>query len=81
MTPRKGVSYFPTFLRVGHRTPDGIPYLAPELQLLYKAKVPRPKDEADFARILSVLDAQSRQWFAQSLALVHPGHVWLAKLT
>lgn len=65
---------------VGHRTPDGIPYLAPELQLLYKAKAPRRKDEADFTRVLPALDAQSRQWLAQSLALIHPGHVWLAEL-
>ncbi|GHO61437.1 hypothetical protein KSC_003290 [Ktedonobacter sp. SOSP1-52] len=45
---------------VGHRTNDGIPYLAPEIQLLYKAKALRPKDEADFARILPALDGKSR---------------------
>ena len=66
---------------VGHQTNDGIPYLAPEIQLLYKAKGLRPKDEADFARTLPSLDEKSRQWLAQSLALVHPGHPWLAKLT
>jgi len=66
---------------IGHRTNDGIPYLAPELQLLYKAKALRPKDQADFARTLPFLDAESRQWLAQSLALVHPGHSWLAELT
>ena len=31
-----------------HRTRDGIPYLAPELVLLFKAKHARPKDQADF---------------------------------
>lgn len=56
---------------VGHRTNDGIPYLAPEIQLLYKAKAPRPKDEADFARTLPSLDWQSHQWLAQSLALFY----------
>ena len=66
---------------VGHRTKDGIPYLALEIQLLYKAKSPRPKDEADFARVLSSLDRESRQWLAQSIALVHPGHRWLVALT
>lgn len=66
---------------LGRITRDGIPYLAPEIQLLYKAKSLRPKDEADFARTLSALDEKSRQWLAQSLALVHPGHVWLTKLT
>ena len=66
---------------LGRVTRDGIPYLAPEIQLLYKAKGLRPKDEADFARTLPALDGQSRQWLAQSLALVHPGHAWLTKLT
>ena len=37
---------------IGRQTEDGLPYLAPEIQLLYKAKAPRPKDEADFARVL-----------------------------
>ncbi len=65
---------------IGHRTNDDIPYLAPEIQLLYKAKAPRPKDEADFARTLPSLDGESRQWLPQSLVLVHPGHCWLAEL-
>ncbi len=36
---------------VGLRTPDELPFLAPEMQLLYKSKAPRPKDEADFAMV------------------------------
>jgi len=66
---------------LGRVSKDGIPYLAPEIQLLYKAKGLRPKDEADFARTLPALDEKSRHWLAQSLALVHPGHAWLTKLT
>mgnify|MGYP007135459534 CR=1 FL=1 len=65
---------------IGRRTDDGIPYLTPEIQLLYKAKTPRPKDEADFARTLPYLDGESRQWLVQALALVHPGHPWLIQL-
>ena len=65
----------------GYVTQDGIPYLAPEIQLLYKARGLRPKDEADFARTLPALDEKRRHWLAQSLALVHPGHVWLKQLT
>lgn len=68
------------FTDIGRRTNDGIPYLAPEIQLLYKAKAPRPKDEADFARTLPYLDSESRRWLAQALALVHPGHPWLTQL-
>ncbi len=62
---------------LGSRTEDGIPYLAPEIQLLYKAKEPRPKDEADFFRTLPLLDSERRSWLTQSLSLVHPGHRWL----
>lgn len=65
---------------VGRRTDDGIPYIAPEIQLLYKAKGLRPKDEVDFARTLPYLDEESRSWLAQALAVVHPDHPWLAQL-
>jgi hypothetical protein len=66
---------------LGLVTSDGIPYLAPEIQLFYKAKERRPKDEEDFVRTLPALDGTRRAWLAQSLALVHPGHAWLRKLT
>lgn len=65
---------------IGDHSSDGIPYLAPELQLLYKARTPRPKDEADFTRILPALQGKRRQWLIQSLELVHPGHPWLTRL-
>ena len=65
---------------IGHQTDEGIPYLAPEIQLLYKAKNPRPKDEADFATTLPHLDQRSRQWLVQALAIVHPHHVWIKRL-
>jgi len=68
------------FATVGRRTKNGIPYLAPELQLLYKAKEPRPKDEADFARTVSFLNPESRRWLTQALSRVHLGHQWLRLL-
>jgi hypothetical protein len=66
---------------LGLVTRDGIPYLAPEIQLFYKARGLRPKDEVDFARILPALDGKRREWLRESLALVHPGHAWLTQLT
>lgn len=66
---------------IGRQTQEGIPYLAPEIQVLYKAKGRRPKDEADFFIALPHLDAEARRWLAQSLTLVHPGHAWLSLLT
>ncbi|HEY4388128.1 MAG TPA: aminoglycoside adenylyltransferase [Ktedonobacteraceae bacterium] len=77
---RRDARIYRAISAIGHRTADGIPYLAPEIQLLYKAKVPRPKDEADFARTLPHLNRERRAWLAQALAIVHPGHPWLLAL-
>lgn len=68
------------FADVVLRTADGIPYGAPEVVLLYKAKHSRDKDEADFNAVVPLLNEPRRQWLADALALVHPGHRWLAAL-
>jgi hypothetical protein len=73
-------SLFRPLSTIGLRTVDGIPYLAPEIQLLYKAKEPRSKDEADFASTLPYLNRESRQWLVQALTVVHPNHPWLVLL-
>jgi hypothetical protein len=62
------------------RTSDGIPYARPEVVLLFKAKAARPKDDGDFAAVVPLLDAERRRWLVEALALVHPGHRWLAEL-
>ncbi|MGH2503554.1 MAG: nucleotidyltransferase domain-containing protein [Ktedonobacterales bacterium] len=66
---------------IGGVTADGIPYLAPEIQLLYKAKGRRPKDEADFMHALPALDRERREWLRNALAIAHPHHPWLDLLT
>ena len=66
---------------IGRRTQGGIPYIAPEIQLLYKAKEPRGKNEADFLHALPYLDRASRQWLSRALAITHPGHAWLNALS
>ncbi|TDP89974.1 nucleotidyltransferase domain-containing protein [Labedaea rhizosphaerae] len=63
-----------------HRTRDDIPYLAPELVLLFKAKHTRPKDQADFAATVPHLSEAQRATLAELLARVYPGHAWLAGL-
>jgi hypothetical protein len=66
---------------IGSVTADGIPYLAPEIQLFYKAKDPRPKDETDFAAALPILTKAQRLWLGEALSLVYgPGHPWRARL-
>ena len=62
------------------RTAAGIPYLQPEVVLLFKAKVVRPKDEMDFATVLPHLDSRRRSWLRDALTLLHPGHAWLESL-
>ncbi len=57
---------------------QGVPCIRPEIQLLYKAKGQRPKDEQDFQACLPVLSLQAKQWLKQSLLLLYPQrHDWL----
>ena len=59
-------------------TADGIPYLAPEIVLLFKAKhAQRERDQHDLARALPRLDGARRRWLADAVRLVHPGHDWI----
>src|SRR6188768_10411 len=62
------------------RGPDGIPYAHPEIVLLFKARAPSAKDEADLTVTLPRLDRPARAWLERALQLVHPGHPWLAVL-
>nr|WP_052477931.1 amino acid transporter [Kibdelosporangium sp. MJ126-NF4] len=51
------------------RVADGIPYLVPEIQLFYKARNPRPKDEADRAAVR--LDPAQRAWLDEAIAIAY----------
>ena len=59
--------------------PDGIRYLNPEIALAYKAKHTRPKDDADLAATLPLLDDGQRDWLRDTIARLHPGHRWLTE--
>jgi len=58
------------------RDASGLPFLAPEVALLFKAKAPRDKDRADFTGTLPLLDTDQRRWLADAITLVHPDHPW-----
>lgn len=62
--------------RVGRKTADGVPYLAPEAQLFYKAKATRAKDQSDFDAALPLLDTTQRAWLLNALNLYAPQHPW-----
>ena len=53
-----------------------VPYLAPEIVLLYKAKALTEKDDADFRTVLSHLEDDRRSWLRQALNVTAPGHRW-----
>jgi hypothetical protein len=60
---------------------SGLPVLAPEVVLLYKAK--EPDDEAnrrDFGNVLPGLGAAQRKWLQGALRTVSPDHEWLRVL-
>lgn len=62
-------------------TQDGIPYLDPAVQLFYKARQPRPKDQLDFARVTQSGINLNRSWLTAAIEQCHgPDHEWLAVL-
>ncbi|NNF29735.1 MAG: aminoglycoside adenylyltransferase [Gemmatimonadetes bacterium] len=61
-------------------TDSGIRVLRPEIQLLYKAKDVRPRDQADFDEVVPSLNDERQGWLAESLRIVHPGHPWIFRL-
>ena len=58
-------------------TAAGVPYLAPDLQLLYKSKSCRLKDDVDAAEVIPVLDDVRRERLARRLPADHPWRQWL----
>jgi hypothetical protein len=57
-----------------------IPTLAPEIQLLFKAKYHRPKDEHDFRNAHGLLTATQREWLKQALEVCYGRDSWIAEL-
>jgi hypothetical protein len=72
--------------KAARRTAAGLPYLAPELALLFKSRNtsrpprPRPQDQADFDRTRPHLDAEQRAWLRWALVATQPEHPWIAEL-
>lgn len=62
------------------QTTNGLPYIKPEIQLLYKggsSKI-REKDLQDLIHVLPCLDKQEKLWLETSLTKQFPeGHQWL----
>lgn len=68
------------FRQIMSHSQDGVPYMAPQIVLLFKAKHGQPKDEADFAGVVPLLTPEARGWLSGALQRVHPGHAWIGRL-
>jgi hypothetical protein len=66
--------------QIGARTPTGIPYLRPEIALLYKAARMRQLDVEDFRRVVPHLADDQRAQLARDLIQFKPQHPWLESL-
>ena len=59
---------------------NSIPFMSPEIVLLFKAKYNRDKDRADLNLVLPLLESSQLCWLSEKLEMLHPGHPWLEKL-
>ncbi|HZU67737.1 MAG TPA: GrpB family protein [Ktedonobacteraceae bacterium] len=70
--------------RAALRSDGGIPFLAPELVLLFKSKnttgKDRGKDQSDFAKICTLLEPERRAWLRWALIATNPSHAWIEQL-
>jgi len=62
------------------KTDDGIPYLHPAVNLLYKSKNTNENDERDFEHVVNNLTIGDRNWLRESISKDLPNHKWLNKL-
>lgn len=60
---------------------EGVRYLRPEVTLLYRAVLHRPKDDRDLAVTWPLLGLAEREWLRDAVRRLHPGHAWLETMS
>ena len=60
---------------------QGIPYLNPEIVLLYKIKNSRDKDHLDFYTVKDYLESSKKDWLKEAILRHDPNHKWLQELS
>ncbi len=60
---------------------DGLRYLRPEITLLYKALLDRPKDLRDLRVTWPLLGEVERAWLRGAVTRLYPEHAWLERLS
>ena len=61
--------------------PNGLRVLRPEVELLYKAKGTRPKDELDFEPVLPHPAQAGPPWLGRAVRRSFPAHPWPWRVT
>lgn len=61
-------------------TRNGVPFLRPEIVLLYKAAERSPKNNSDLAEVRSHLSGQAATWLLEALTTWDPSHPWITAL-
>jgi GrpB-like predicted nucleotidyltransferase (UPF0157 family) len=81
---RREPTIIQTVERLGLQTESGVPFLAPEIVLLFKSvntgHKERSKDESDFQRVALILPPERRTWLRWALLALNPDHPWLVQL-
>lgn len=55
----------------------GLPYLAPEVVLLYKVRNTREKDQKDILSVKDILNFMQQNWLREAIKFHEPMHEWL----
>ena len=74
---RRNLSICSPLSMIGQLSEIGMPFLSPEIVLLYKAKNPTAIDQIDFENVCQVLKIEPRQWLKEAIRCCYPGHPWL----
>jgi hypothetical protein len=78
---RREPSIVQSLERITMKTDEGIPFLAPEVVLLFKSRntsnKERPKDQTDFEMVVPHLEPERRAWLRWALLATNPTHSWI----
>ena len=79
---RRSATINAPWVNIIRRTADGIPYLAAHVQLFYKAKSLRAKDEMDFNSVVEHLSSDERLWLSNAIGQCYGvEHRWIQHLS
>lgn len=77
---RRNCSVTRSLSKFGMATDAGIPFVSPEIVLLYKLPIFEPHDETDFENTYRRLDTERREWLESAIRACDCTHPWLERL-